>query len=45
MGSEIFNLLSKDKWRLIPNITDKGSILILPIEILYDLRLSDKVGD
>jgi signal transduction histidine kinase len=45
MGSEIFNLLSKDKWRLIPNVSGKGSILILPVELLYDLQVSDRVGD
>jgi len=45
MGSEIFNLLSKDKWRLIPNVTGKGSILILPVPILYDLPVSNKVGE
>ena len=45
MGSEIFNLLSKDKWRLIPNVTGKGSILILPVVVLYDLPISNKVGE
>ena len=45
MGSEIFNLLSKDKWRLIPNVTGKGSILILPVPVLYDLPVSNKVGE
>jgi signal transduction histidine kinase len=45
MGSEIFNLLSKDKWRLIPNVTGKGSILILPVVVLSDLPISNKVGD
>jgi signal transduction histidine kinase len=45
MGSEIFNLLSKDKWRLIPNVSGKGSILILPVVVLYDLPISNKVGE
>jgi hypothetical protein len=43
MGSEIFNLLSKDKWTLIPNITGKGSTLILPVVVLYDLQVSNKL--
>jgi len=44
MGSEIFNLLSKDNWRLIPNVSGKGSILILPVTNVYDLQSSDTVG-
>jgi signal transduction histidine kinase len=43
MGSEIFNLLSKDKWTLIPNITGKGSTLILPVVVLDDLQVSNKL--
>jgi hypothetical protein len=34
MGSEIFNLLCGDKWRLTKNDFGKGSILILPINNL-----------
>jgi signal transduction histidine kinase len=34
MGSEIFNLLCGDKWRLTKNDGGKGSILILPINNL-----------
>lgn len=34
MGSEIFNLLCGDKWRLAKNQGGKGSILILPINNL-----------
>ena len=34
MGSEIFNLLCGDKWRLTKNQGGKGSILILPINNL-----------
>jgi len=45
LGSEIFNLLSKDKWRLLPNPNGRGSVLILPITSVYDLQSSDKVGN
>lgn len=45
MGSEIFDLLSKDSWRLIPNVGEKGSILILPVKNIYKLQSSDKVGN
>jgi signal transduction histidine kinase len=34
MGSEIFNLLCGDKWRLTKNDFGKGSLLILPINNL-----------
>jgi signal transduction histidine kinase len=34
MGSEIFNLLCGDKWRLTKNQGGKGSVLILPINNL-----------
>ena len=45
LGSEIFNLLSKDKWKLIPNVSSKGSILILPVSNLLDLQETDRLGD
>lgn len=45
LGSEIFNLLSKDKWKLIPNVSSKGSILILPVSNLLDLQETERLGD
>ena len=45
MGSEIFDLLSKDSWRLVPNVGEKGSTLILPVKNVYQLLSSDKVGN
>jgi len=45
MGSEIFNLLSKDSWRLISNVGEKGSVLILPIKNIYQLQTSERAGN
>jgi signal transduction histidine kinase len=45
MGSEIFDLLSQDSWRLISNVGEKGSTLILPVKNIYQLQISEKVGN